>query len=122
MQLRTIRIAALCAGALALAACSSSDNSVVVAPTESLAFVRFVHAVPDTGATDWSFVDVIENSPKTFGLQFRGNFDRTADNMNLHERALGQQAGGVRHDDPVFHEARDDDRHSSSLLNQPREF
>lgn len=48
------------------------DGGVTLAPRVPLAYTRFVHAVADTGATDWRFVDQIENSPVAFGLAFRG--------------------------------------------------
>ena len=48
------------------------DGGVSLAPTVPLAYTRFVHAVADTGATDWRFIDQLENSPVAFGLAFRG--------------------------------------------------
>jgi hypothetical protein len=74
--MRTLKLAAVTAGIAAvsaLAACSN-DRGAIVAPTVPLAYTRFVDAVSDSGAMDWRFVDVVENSPVTFGLNFRGTF------------------------------------------------
>jgi hypothetical protein len=74
--MRTLKLAAVTVGIAALtaiAACSG-DRGVIVAPTQPLAYTRFVDAVSDSGAMDWRFVDVLENSPTTFGLNFRGTF------------------------------------------------
>jgi hypothetical protein len=66
----------LCACVAALAVVAACDKSA--GPTtpakESLAFTRFVNAVSDSGPMDWRFVDVIENSPVAFGLNFRQTF------------------------------------------------
>lgn len=58
----------------ALAACSADAGKVFTADNGQTAFVRFVNAVPDSGAGDWRFVDAIEGSPTTFGLTFRSTF------------------------------------------------
>jgi hypothetical protein len=55
---------------IALVACDN-DGGVTVATRVPLAYTRFVNAVPDTGPTDWRFIDGIENSPVAFGLTFR---------------------------------------------------
>ena len=57
--------------AIATTACDG-DGGVTIAPKVPLAYTRFVNAVSDTGATDWRFIDQIENSPVVFGLSFRG--------------------------------------------------
>jgi len=69
--MKSIRIALLLLGALSLGACSE-DDGVSVAPKVPLAYTRFLHAVPDTSAMDWRFIDIIENSPTAFGLTYRG--------------------------------------------------
>ena len=69
--MKSIRLAFLFLGAVSLAACGG-DDGVIVAPKEELAYTRFVHAVPDTGATDWRFIDVLKNSPTAIGLTYRG--------------------------------------------------
>jgi hypothetical protein len=61
-----------CVGALLVAACDDGGDDVVLAPKVPLAYTRFVHAVPDTQATDWRFIDQLENSPTAIGLAFRG--------------------------------------------------
>jgi hypothetical protein len=71
--MRRIAIALAVTGSAIAAACGS-DMGAILAPTVPLAFTRFVDAVPDSGGMDWRFVDVIENSPTTFGLNFRGTF------------------------------------------------
>lgn len=58
----------------AVAACSSDAGKVFTADNGATAFVRFVNAVPDSGAGDWRFVDQIEGSPAAFGLAFRAMF------------------------------------------------
>ena len=65
-----IRISVVCAALAALAACDKSGGPTYPGP-ESLAAVRFVQAVSDTGAMDWRFVDVIANSPVGLGMKFR---------------------------------------------------
>jgi hypothetical protein len=65
------RFIMLCAGTVLVGACDE-EGDVVVAPDVPLAVTRFVNAVPDTGATDWSYVDALENSPREFGMPFRG--------------------------------------------------
>jgi hypothetical protein len=62
---RYIVVAVLCL------ACNS-DSGVILAPATPTAYTRFVHAVPDTGGTDWRFIDQMEGSPVAFGLVFRG--------------------------------------------------
>ena len=37
-----------------------SDTKAILQPTVPLAYTRFVDAVPDSGAMDWRFVDVLE--------------------------------------------------------------
>jgi hypothetical protein len=71
--MRSFVIALALGGAAALGACSG-DTGAILAPTQALAYTRFVDAVPDSGGMDWRFVDVIENSPTTFGLNFRSTF------------------------------------------------
>lgn len=39
-----------------------------------MAYVRFVNAIPDSGAQDWRFVDLIEESPNVLNMPFRGIF------------------------------------------------
>jgi hypothetical protein len=58
----------------ALAACSSDAGKVFTADNGPIAYVRFVNAVPDSGAGDWRFVDQIEGSPVAFGLTFRSTW------------------------------------------------
>lgn len=63
------------AAALALfAGCSSDAGKVFTADNGPIAYVRFVNAVPDSGAGDWRFVDQIEGSPTAFGLAYRAMF------------------------------------------------
>jgi hypothetical protein len=68
--MRPIKFALLVGAAMAAMACK--DKGPVEAPVVPLAYTRFVNAVADTGAMDYRFVDFIENSPVTLGLQFRG--------------------------------------------------
>jgi hypothetical protein len=71
-RMRHLRTVLLTCGVAALAASCKEDEGPFVAPTESIAFVRYVHAVPDTGATDWRPIDALKNSPPAIGLNFRG--------------------------------------------------
>lgn len=59
-------------GVIAVAGACEKDEGPFLAPEESIAYVRYVHAVPDTGATDWRPIDAVINSPPAFGLNFRG--------------------------------------------------
>ena len=70
--MRLTRIAALAASVIALGACDESGTDAVLAPNVPVAYTRFIHAVPDTSATDWTFIDRIDYSPKMMGLPFRG--------------------------------------------------
>lgn len=54
-----------------LGACNNVDEMVTVA-TPPTAGVRFIHAVPDTGALDMRFVDIPENSSH-YAIPFRNN-------------------------------------------------
>ena len=56
--------------ALTAAGCSK-DAGPFETEKVPLAYTRFVNAVPDTSAMDYRFVDQVENSPVTLGLQFR---------------------------------------------------
>lgn len=69
--MRLTRIAALAASVLALGACDESGTDAVLAPNVAVAYTRFINGVADTGATDWSFIDRIDYSPKMMGLAFR---------------------------------------------------
>jgi hypothetical protein len=69
--MKTMRIAVLLAGALALGACDKSGTDVTLAPVVPLAYTRFINAVPDTGRTDWHFIDQVEYSPLMVAMQYR---------------------------------------------------
>jgi len=71
--MNALRFGALCAAAGVVAACSK-DAGPTTPGTVPLAYTRFVDAVPDSGAMDWRFVDVIDNSPSIAGLNFRQTF------------------------------------------------
>jgi hypothetical protein len=64
---------ALAAGAL-LAGCRNDGATAILANNGAVGYVRFINAIPDSGAQDWRFVDQIEGSPTTFNLAFRGIF------------------------------------------------
>ncbi|HSQ31728.1 MAG TPA: DUF4397 domain-containing protein [Gemmatimonadaceae bacterium] len=81
------RFAVLCAALAALVACDKNTGPTY-ADKVPLAAVRFVHAVSDTGAMDWRFVDVIENSPVGLGMKYRDVYPGTS------YQALG---AGARH-------------------------
>lgn len=65
---------AVAGGAAALAACGNDGGTAIFANNGPVAYVRFVNAIPDSGAQDWRFVDKVEGSPTTFNLSFRGIF------------------------------------------------
>lgn len=69
-----LKAIAAAAGLAALAACSSDAGKVFTADNGPTAYVRFVNAVPDSGAGDWRFVDQVEGSPTAFGLAYRSMF------------------------------------------------
>jgi hypothetical protein len=66
-----MRLVLFLATPVVVAACSE-DQGPFTAPTVPLAYTRFVNAVPDTFATDWRFIDQLENSPVAILNAFRG--------------------------------------------------
>jgi hypothetical protein len=67
-----MRFIVILASATVIGACSDdSGTGVTVSEIPPLAFTRFVHGVPDTGATDWRFIDQLEFSPVELGRTFR---------------------------------------------------
>lgn len=69
MRTHTLLAAAL----LGVVACGEDDAGPILAPTPPIAFVRYVHVVPDTSRMDWRPIDAVDNSPFALGLQFRAN-------------------------------------------------
>jgi len=69
--MKKTRFVALLIGALSIGACDESGTDAILAPSVQLAYVRFVNAVADTGATDWHYIDQIEFSPVMLGMPFR---------------------------------------------------
>jgi hypothetical protein len=63
----------VCLAAVVAAVACDKDTDPVRPSQEPVAYVRYVHAVPDTGATDWRPVDRVENSPSALGVGFRGS-------------------------------------------------
>ena len=57
-----------------LAACAGDAGKVFTAEQGQVAYIRFINAIPDSGAQDWRFVDQVEGSPSIAGLSFRGIF------------------------------------------------
>ena len=70
--MKHIRKVLLPLGIISLVAACSKDADPILAPDESIAYVRYVHAVPDTGRTDWRPIDAIQNSPEALALDYRG--------------------------------------------------
>jgi hypothetical protein len=62
----------LAAAALSVAACSDDDGDLGVVEPGEMAMVRFINAVPDTGAVTLRFVDRVENLPTFVAVPFRG--------------------------------------------------
>jgi hypothetical protein len=71
--MKSFKLALLAVAAATLAACGG-DAGPTTPNKVPLGAVRFVNAVTDSGAMDWRFVDVIENSPVAFGLNFRQTY------------------------------------------------
>jgi hypothetical protein len=67
---RFFQLSVLCLAAGVLTACE--PEHVLKSPEIPTAGVRFVHAVPDTGAMDFRFVDIVENSAH-YAVTFRAN-------------------------------------------------
>lgn len=70
---RILQLSTLCLAAGVASACKPSE--VVNSPVGPTAGVRFINAVPDTGATfglDFRFVDIVENSA-AFRITYRNN-------------------------------------------------
>jgi hypothetical protein len=61
-----------------LAACGGDGATAILASHGPVAYVRFVNAIPDSGSQDWRFVDLIEESPNTLNMPFRGILPGTA--------------------------------------------
>src|ERR671919_872722 len=68
--MRTLPLAV--AAGVMLAACDR-DTGPTTPNLAPVGFVRYVHAVVDTGATDWRPVDRLEDSPPWFALAFRSS-------------------------------------------------
>lgn len=66
----TFLVAALALGGVA---CGEDDAGPILAPTPPIAFVRYVHIVPDTSSMDWRPIDAVDNSPEALNMQFRAN-------------------------------------------------
>jgi uncharacterized protein DUF4397 len=65
---RLLPVSLLCLAAGALNACQPEE--VILTENIPTAGVRFIHAVPDTGAMDFRPVDIVENS-QFYGVAFR---------------------------------------------------
>lgn len=93
---RHLKLPVLGAVAFTLGACNSEPTSVQT-PVIPTAGVRFIHAVPDTGALDFRFVDIPENSALS-AVPFRNNIVTSvsipASTMVQYKNA---RAGSARH-------------------------
>jgi uncharacterized protein DUF4397 len=69
-----MRIGLAIASVAALGGCAADASKVIISNPGPLAYIRFINAIPDSGSQDWRFVDQVEGSPTTMGLQFRGIF------------------------------------------------
>lgn len=65
--------ALVCAAAAVAAAACGKDTEPIRPTLSPVAYVRYVHAVADTGATDWRPIDRLEASPAGLGVAFRGS-------------------------------------------------
>ena len=66
---RILKASILCLAAGVLNACTPEE--IIITEDIPTAGVRFIHAVPDTGAMDFRPVDIVENST-FYGVGFRG--------------------------------------------------
>ncbi|NOT09937.1 MAG: DUF4397 domain-containing protein [Gemmatimonadales bacterium] len=82
----------LLGGVMALAVGACQKDEFIDTPVQPAALVRFIHAVPDTGAMDFRFVDLVENS-SGFGMLFRTLSISTSTGGTFYQRA----APGARH-------------------------
>ncbi|MEJ7810294.1 MAG: DUF4397 domain-containing protein [Gemmatimonadaceae bacterium] len=69
---RVFPLLAAASVAVAVSACDE-DNDPTRPRLEAQAFVRYVHAVPDTGATDWRPIDRLELAPPGIAVAYRGS-------------------------------------------------
>jgi len=69
--MRVSRIGLALVGALLAVGCNKDDGPFF-APQVPLAYTRFINAIPDTGAVDFRFVDLVEYSPFAVQLAYRG--------------------------------------------------
>jgi hypothetical protein len=75
--MRRLKIGLSVAVLTVLAACGRESKVFLAEPGQN-AYVRFINAIPDSGAQDWRFVDAIEVSPSYVALQFRAIFPGAA--------------------------------------------
>jgi hypothetical protein len=68
--MRFLRLLPLAAVVFAAGACDE-DGKVTNVTRPPLAFIRYVNAVPDTGALDFRFIDAVEYSPNYPNYTFR---------------------------------------------------
>jgi len=68
--MRVTRIGLALVGALMAVGCSKDDGPFF-APQVPLAYTRFINAIPDTGAVDFRFIDLLEYSPFAVQLPYR---------------------------------------------------
>jgi hypothetical protein len=64
--------AALVVTVVTLVTGCADSNDPIVEPRPPLGYIRFVHAVADTGALDYRFIDQVEYAPFALGLGYRG--------------------------------------------------
>ncbi|HEU4994251.1 MAG TPA: DUF4397 domain-containing protein [Gemmatimonadaceae bacterium] len=92
---RIIKLSVACAAAGALGACT--PDTVTETAAVPTAGIRFINAVPDTGAMDFRFVDIVENSSH-WNIGYRNNPSTTAGETNsLGVQFKNAQAGSQRH-------------------------
>src|SRR4026209_212840 len=68
--MRVTRIGLALVGALLAVGCNKDDGPIF-GPQVPLAYTRFINAIPDSGAADFRFVDLLEYSPFAVQLPFR---------------------------------------------------
>lgn len=95
---RIFQLSVACLAAGALSACSTPDE-VIKTPTQEVAGVRFINAVPDTSGSfglDFRFIDITENNQQ-FRIPFRNSPSTTSGVTASTAVEYKQAQAGQRH-------------------------
>ena len=100
--MRVTRIGLALVGALMAVGCDKDDGPFF-APQVPLAYTRFINAIPDTGAVDFRFIDLLEYSPFAVQLTYRGFTPYQGTAPGARHLKVFTNPGGTCHSDPVRH-------------------